>query len=123
MFRNLISIGLTVTVIAVLTGAACLACFGPLQMDSKASCCTEQSSCHKPSKKAPSHAHDDCQGLPGDIAHGAPAPEFAKQIQPAELPFTHVDISVLAARIEPAREHVRPYYPPDLCLLNSQLTI
>lgn len=100
-----------------------MACFAPVRKASKTACCTEQSSCHKPAKKPAPHAHDDCQGLPGDIASGAPAPDLTKQLGFAEPAPAYTEIAAIPAAPEPPRETARPYYPPDLCLLNSQLTI
>jgi hypothetical protein len=123
VIRTFTSIVAALAVIVVLTGNACLACWTPIQK-SAGTCCNENTSCHKPSKAPARHAHDDCATTPTDVAGAEQPPSSSsKLIVPAEEPVKELLALTPPSSYKVAEQSVSPYYPPDLCLLNSVLTI
>jgi hypothetical protein len=125
VFRSLLSSGLVVALVIVLTAGSCLACSSIFARQTM-TCCSQADHCKMPGKaplKTPVHQHCSTPAadlstiqvsltlLSSDVGGGA-----AEAAVAAHLP------APAAFRVMPA-DTVPPYSPPDLYLRNSVLTI
>lgn len=122
MQRTLTSLGVILALIVVLTGGSCLACSDMLSKAKQHDCCKKSSHCPMPMKKAP--VHEECASPATDLSrveHSLNAMN-TPVAAPSEALFESIVRDPLP-RISPPGGAFVPYSPPDLCLLNSVLTI
>lgn len=122
MQRTLTSLGVILALIVVLTGGSCLACSDMLSKAKQHDCCKKSSRCPMPMKKAP--AHQECASPATDLSRvehslNAINPPLAA---PSEALFESIVRDPLP-RTSPPDGTEALHSPPDLCLLNSVLTI
>jgi hypothetical protein len=120
LYRTITSIGVVLALLVVAAGSPCLGCSDMLRKAGQHGCCKESSRCPMPMKKAP--AHEEC----ASPATGLPTVELKLTTLSASLAVITVTASVLvrpAVRTAPPGDTRPPHSPPDLCLLNSVLTL
>ena len=120
VFRSGIGIAAALAIVMALGAGVCPGC---PSLDQKASgCCHRSDHCKMPVRTP---AHKDCAASPVDFSKVAkPADSLAKILVPDLVPAPTPVVDRLAeARHQAPGQGIDPYSPPDLCLLNSVLTI
>lgn len=124
MTRKIASIVIALAIIAALTGSECMACMAPVKKAVAATgCCNTGKTCHK--SKTQQTAKTTCQlGRGVDLTTvEKPSSTQANPIPPATEPaYLALTFSQPTDSTAPNEPKLRPY-TPDLCLLNSVLTI
>ena len=119
MHRSFISSGLILALIVVLLGGACLACSKVLAGQPLHRCCQTGSHCPMPVKNA---KHQHCSGPASDL----PSANHVAKVVSNDVVFdarpAHGDLPAAPLPRMSAASDI-PFSPPDLCLLNSVLTI
>jgi hypothetical protein len=121
--RRIAGIGLIAALILVLTSAACLACTNMPTNSSARGCCDKNRRCPA-TPVNPAHAHQECAPPDTDLSkveHSFKAASFTVVLDagaPPEL-VSRVVLPLLGV----SNRVVHSHSSPDLCLLNSVLTI
>lgn len=123
MTRKIASIVIALAIVAALTGSECLACMVPVKKAvASTGCCNTGKTCHK--TKTQRTAQTNCQlGKTVDLTT-VEKPSSQTNLVPPAIQPTYLALSLSHPTDSPApnEPELRPY-TPDLCLLNSVLTI
>ena len=119
MFRTGMSVVVSLAIVMALVAGVCPGC---PSLGQASGCCHSTDHCKMPGRTP---AHRDCAASPVDFSKAArPADSLAKIFVPDLVPAATPVVDRLAEVRHQAPGHgIDPYSPPDLCLLNSVLTI
>lgn len=121
MIRAITSIALTVALLAISMAGPCLACPAPTKASPESGSCCHHGSCQKPTQApAPQGcATPDLASTPIELAWT----QTAHAIYGVLAPVAMAHVTAVTPRPAMRVALVDPYSPPDLCLLNSVLTV
>ena len=112
------SIVLAIAILVVLGSGVCLGCPGSDQK-TPTGCCQDSDHCKLP-KRAP--IHKDCSAFASDLGKvEQPSTSLLNIVVPDSTPTVVANPLVLSVRLPD--QSFESYATPDLCLLNSVLTI
>jgi hypothetical protein len=119
VFRSSLSIVIALSIIVALTTGVCLGC--PSLEQKGSGCCDHSNHCKMP-KRTP--GHQECAASVDFSKVEKPSASLLNFLIPDFAPATGISVALVAhiADGAPGRQ-ADPYSPPDLCLLNSVLTI